>query len=110
MNVSPTATPTPVQTEESDEIVLDEKVVSPPCPPGVRPQPGSACSDDMTIAISAVKPENRQLKYEYTVSGGRVIGEGTKVIWDLTGAQPGTYQIRVDIEDNSTKQRRTETE
>ncbi len=113
LNFSPTATPTPTQTEESDEIVLDKKVACQPCPPEYRCLPNPNCPDansNMTIAVSAVKPKNDQLKYEYTVSGGRVIGGGAEVLWDLTGAQPGTYQIKVDIEDKSTGKKQTETE
>jgi len=110
LNFRPTATPTPTQTEESGEIILDKKVVCQPCPPGNRPLPDFPCPDmNMKFAVSAVKPENNQLKYEYTVSGGQIVGEGAKVIWDMTGAQPGTHQIRIDIGDKSKGEKRTET-
>lgn len=107
--VSPTVTPTPNQSEEQSEIVLDKKVVCLPLEPGFRPLPNTECdSYDMTVTVSAAKPENNQIKYEYRVSGGRVIGEGAKIIWDLTGVQPGTYEIRVDINDKSNGQKRAE--
>ncbi len=113
LNFSPTATPTPTQPEEAEEIVLDKKVICHPCPPGYRCLPNPDCPDNnsnMTITVSAVKLENNQLKYEYTVSGGRIIGEGAKVVWDLSGGwQPGTYQIKIDIIDKSKGHKRTET-
>jgi hypothetical protein len=89
LNVSPMVTPTPTQPEETDEIVLDKKVVCHPCPPGRRPFTVSDCGDNMLIAISVGKSENKQLGYEYTVSGGQIVGEGAKVIWDMTGVRPG---------------------
>lgn len=108
--VSPTATPTPAVTNESEEIVLDKKLVCLPCLPGRRSIGDSGCADQNTmITVSSVKPGNNMVKYEYTISGGRIIGEGAKVIWDMTDTQPGTYQIRIDIEDRFTGQKRAET-
>jgi hypothetical protein len=63
----------------------------------------------MTIVVSVGQVENNQLKYEYTVSGGRIIGEGEKVTWNMTGAQPGTYQININTVDKSNGQNWTET-
>jgi hypothetical protein len=107
LNVIPVATP-PVQSE-TDKLVLDKNEVYLPCPPGYRCIGGRVCDSDMTIVVSAGKSQSNQLNYEYTVSGGRIIGEGAKVTWDMTGAEPGTYQIRVDIEDKSKGQKQTET-
>jgi hypothetical protein len=39
------------------------------------------------------------LTYNYTVSGGRIVGQGANVSWDLTGAQPGTYTITAGVDD-----------
>lgn len=102
-------TPTPVNMNDSEKITLDKDVVCHPCPPGNQPVPGRAeCDNNMVITVFAGKSDDN-LNYKYTISGGRIIGEGAKVSWDMTGAQPGTYQIRVDIEDKSKEQKRTET-
>src|SRR5215471_1775790 len=37
------------------------------------------------------------LTYYYTVTGGRVTGEGSKATWDLTSVSPGTYTATVDV-------------
>jgi len=37
------------------------------------------------------------LTYEYEVSGGRIVGSGANVIWDLSGAKAGTYKIAAGI-------------
>jgi hypothetical protein len=71
-----------------------------PCPPGQQPVGGVAC-DEPTISVTttAVDPENDVLTYNYTVSGGRIVGTGANVTWDLTGAAPGTYTITAGVDD-----------
>ncbi|HEX8845578.1 MAG TPA: hypothetical protein VF791_13080 [Pyrinomonadaceae bacterium] len=40
------------------------------------------------------------LRYSWRVSGGRLNGEGANATWDLTGAAPGTYTARVEVDNN----------
>ncbi|MCY7375088.1 MAG: hypothetical protein LH472_03860, partial [Pyrinomonadaceae bacterium] len=82
-------------------VALGETSVSPPCAPGTRPRAGQACSDDqaVNVATTAVDPEGDVLTYNYTVTGGRIVGSGANVSWDLTGAQPGTYTITSGVDD-----------
>jgi hypothetical protein len=55
----------------------------------------------MTVQVTttAVDPENDVLTYNYTVTGGRITGQGANVTWDLTGAAPGTYTITAGVDD-----------
>jgi hypothetical protein len=53
----------------------------------------------VTVTTTAVDPENDVLTYNYTVSGGRVVGTGANVSWDLTGAAPGTYTVTAGVDD-----------
>jgi hypothetical protein len=39
------------------------------------------------------------LTFNYTVSGGKIVGQGAKVVWDLSGVKPGTYTITAAAED-----------
>jgi hypothetical protein len=56
---------------------------------------------DLQVPLTALASGfNKQARYTYTVTGGRVVGEGSKVIWDLSGGGPGYYQARVDVEDS----------
>jgi hypothetical protein len=60
------------------------------------------CSDRIDkLAVFAVgkDPENDVLTYTYKVSGGKIIGEGAKVVWDLSGVKPGTYTITAAVDD-----------
>lgn len=80
-------------TVSDNEIVL-------PCAPGLR-APEGTCNDSTTVNVNttAVDPENDVLTYNYTVSGGRIIGSGASVQWDLSGVQPGSYTITAGVDD-----------
>src|SRR5688572_10030503 len=83
------------------DLVLDRTTITLPCPPGSAPRAGVTCPDSSTIVIRtvAVDPENDVLTYNYTVSGGRIVGTGANVSWDLTGLTPGTYTIVAAVDD-----------
>lgn len=62
--------------------------------------PGCLDSDmKISVAVNAVDPENDVLTYEYTVSGGKIIGQGKQVVWDLSDVKPGAYKIEVGAND-----------
>lgn len=92
--------PINVPPDVTDVTVSKTRVVI-PCPPGTRPKEGTVCPDDMTVNLStrATDKENDVLTYSYTVSGGRIVGSGANVGWDLTGVQPGTYTVTVGAND-----------
>lgn len=71
------------------------------CQPGFRPKEGEVCSEStsVTVTTTAVDPENDVLTYNYTVSGGRIVGTGSSVTWDLSGVAPGTYTITAGVDD-----------
>jgi len=81
-----------------ESVNLSKKRVVRPCPPGTS---SDTCSDDMTVGVAtrATDAEGDTLTYSYTVSGGRVVGSGANVNWDLTGVQPGNYTITVGADD-----------
>ncbi len=51
------------------------------------------------VKTQAVDPENDVLTYQYIISGGKIIGTGAEVIWDLTGVPVGTYTITAGVDD-----------
>jgi len=61
----------------------------------------SSCTKSgQTVEISTEaksSDETDVLTYEYTISGGKIIGQGSKVIWDLSGVKPGIYTITVGV-------------
>lgn len=83
-----------------NSVTLSDTVITLPCPPGQRSR-SNACNDNRTISVatSASDPENDVLTYNYTVSGGRIVGTGANVQWDLSSAQAGTYTITTGVDD-----------
>lgn len=81
-------------------VTLSDTVITLPCPPGTTSKSGG-CNDNRTINVStsASDAENDVLTYNYTVSGGRIVGTGANVQWDLSNAQPGTYTITTGVDD-----------
>ncbi len=84
-----------------NDVALSDNVVVVPCGPGTVAKEGSECSDSMAVNVStsASDPENDVLTYNYTVTGGRVVGQGANVSWDLGGTTPGTYTITAGVDD-----------
>jgi hypothetical protein len=96
-------TPPPVPNIPADVtgVTLDSTTVVLPCPPGRVPRSGTACNDDLTVGVKtdAKDAEGDVLTYSYTVSGGRIVGQGANVNWDLSGVRPGTYTIISAVDD-----------
>ena len=79
-----------------DSVTLSNNRIVIPCEPGTVPREGTTCPDGTTVNVatraSSTDPTD-VLTYNYTVSGGRIVGTGANVTWDLSGVQPGTYTI-----------------
>ena len=98
--VTPTATPTPKSPSDLFKMELDRDTFVAPCPPNYKCRQSDTYSAPFVVTISNAERKDDSLRYNYTTSGGRIIGEGARVNWDLTGAAPGTYTITVAITDN----------
>ena len=83
-----------------DSLDLSGSVVTLPCKPGSKSRSGG-CNDNRTVGVTtkASDADNDPLVYNYTVSGGRIVGSGANVQWDLGGAQAGTYTITAGVDD-----------
>lgn len=82
-------------------LMAAESTITLPCPPGQTPRCDPPPSPDQQVALTAnfTDPDGDTLLYTYSVTGGRIIGEGPNVTWDLAGAQPGTYTATVEVDD-----------
>lgn len=61
-----------------------------------------SCSDnsrEIKVKTSVNYGDNDILSYIYEVSGGKILGKGAEVVWDLTDVEPGTYTITVGVND-----------
>src|SRR5260370_36426921 len=75
---------------------------STPCTEG---QSSDTCTPSTSWQIQLMAdgrdPDNDTLVYTWTVTGGKISGEGKNVTWDLTGAIGGTYTATVEVNDGS---------
>jgi hypothetical protein len=71
-----------------------------PCPEGTT---SSSCpttaNTGLSLTTTASDPDGDTLLYTYTVTGGKISGEGPNVSWDLGGVGPGTYTASVEVDD-----------
>lgn len=54
---------------------------------------------EISVKTTAVEPENDVITYEYKITGGKVVGSGAEIIWDLSGVTPGEYTITAGAND-----------
>lgn len=82
-------------------LSVSDSTITLGCEPGFRPREGQVCAESATISVTttATDPENDILTYNYTVSGGRIVGSGANVSWDLSGVAPGSYTITAGVDD-----------
>jgi hypothetical protein len=70
-----------------------------PCPDW-RPN-ALSCTPSQSYKIKlitdAADPDGDALRYEYVVTGGEIIGEGSNVEWSYKGLNPGTYTAKVFV-------------
>lgn len=95
----PISTPTPEEKIGIENLSLEKSIVYAWCP-FLKDKKNLGCSkDSVNLKVSTVAKMslNQNLKYYYLVSGGRIIGEGSNVVWDLFGKPPGTYSITVGV-------------
>jgi hypothetical protein len=91
----PNQPPTVSVSSSSASIML-------PCPEGTSSDsctPSASRSVDLTA--DARDPDNDTLLYTWSVTGGKLTGEGRGVAWDLSGVNPGTYTATVEVNDGN---------
>jgi hypothetical protein len=98
-------TPTPKQSARIERIELEKNELVIPCPPRPELSPSladSPCFNEtglVDVKTIVNNPKSKPLLYQYKVSGGRIIGQGSEVVWDLKYTRPGTYTISAVIDE-----------
>jgi hypothetical protein len=84
------------------DVILDKTQVRlKDLTPGAPPDIDDRTPDMMiNVATNAQDAENDVLDYYYVISGGRIVGSGSSVQWDLNGVLPGTYSITARVDDS----------
>jgi hypothetical protein len=88
------ATPAPAPQNQPPTITLDAdtQVVT------LCPDAESISNPRVHLKAAGISPEGKPLRYRWNVSGGRLDGDGTEVVWDLSDAPPGVYNAAVTVE------------
>lgn len=81
--------------------------MGPPPPPPNHPPTVSATADPTKVIVGdssviraqAADPDNDQLTYTWTATGGKVDGTGPEVHWNSADAAPGNYTVTVKVDD-----------
>jgi len=76
-----------------NSVELSPSSIVRPCPPGTRSETCSTTANQVQVIVDAAVPPEAEVILTWEVTAGRVIGEGEKVIWDLSGVAKGTYTI-----------------
>jgi len=79
-------------------LIANRKEVFLPCEYRIDKRFGS-CPDGTTINLRAklTKKLGSGARFLYEVSGGEVVGSGSKVQWDMSKLNPGTYAVLVKV-------------
>src|SRR3989440_6796531 len=83
-------------------LAASASTITLPCPPDMISTSGACpavATSSVNLTTTASDPDGDTLLYSYTVTGGRVTGEGANVAWDLSGLGPGTYTASVNVAD-----------
>ena len=72
-----------------------------PCPPGMSSTSCTPTGSEVTLVANASDPDSDQLLYTWSVTGGRLSGEGRQVTWDLSGVANGSYTATVEVNDGN---------
>jgi outer membrane protein OmpA-like peptidoglycan-associated protein/opacity protein-like surface antigen len=79
-------------------------------PPPPNRSPVASCSvdkntvyagsgDTAKVRANASDPDNDSLTYSWTTNGGTVEGTGPEARWNSSGVTPGTYKVKVRVDD-----------
>ncbi len=94
--------PPPPNQPPSVSISSSTSTINLPCPEGASAESCvPSASKEVQLTAQATDPDNDTLLYTWSVTGGRISGEGRAVNWDLSSVNPGTYTATVEVNDGN---------
>lgn len=107
---SPTKTPSNEKFDGVENLTLDSENVSTWCPYSYSDS-GECSEYQLNVKVKAFskEAEKNNLNYYYTVSGGKIIGQGTNVVWNFSDVTPGEYTITASVGTKNNTRGKTQT-
>ncbi|MDQ3685192.1 MAG: Ig-like domain-containing protein [Acidobacteriota bacterium] len=82
------------------ELKVSAQKITLHCKEGETDQNCTPSADQkVQLVTHATDTDGDTLSYTFSTTGGTIEGKGSKVTWDLTDAQPGTYTATVEVDD-----------
>jgi hypothetical protein len=99
---NPRGLPPPPNQPPTVSVSASTGSINLPCPEGTQSESCTpSTSREVQLTANATDPDNDTLLYTWTVTGGRLSGEGKMVTWDLSGAGAGSYTATVEVNDGN---------
>jgi hypothetical protein len=89
----PTMHPPPIVSS----IVTSVSLITRPCPPGTRSETCTPSVSEVQLTANAVSHHFDVMLYTWSVTAGRLKGEGKTITWDLSGVASGTHTVMVEV-------------
>jgi hypothetical protein len=93
--------PPHVNTPPTVSVSASMSSVLRPCPPGTSSTSCTPTGNEVQLTANASDVDNDTLLYTWSVTGGKITGEGRSVTWDLSGVADGTYTATVEVNDGN---------
>ena len=94
--------PPPPNQPPTVSVSSSTSTINLPCPEGASAESCvPSASKEVQLTAAAADVDNDTLLYTWSVTGGRISGEGRAVNWDLSGVNPGTYTATVEVNDGN---------
>src|SRR6476469_7591489 len=87
--------------KSSVELRASRTSIAYPCPPCMHSATRTCPTEfEPRVQLSATSLGfDKRVAYIYAVTGGRIVGEGSQVTWDLGYSGPGLYTAAVEAQD-----------
>lgn len=83
----------------SADIKIEERPHHPPTISCAPDRNSVIAGEKATVQSTASSPDNLKLTYNYSVTGGKIAGDGPTATYDGTGVAPGNYKINCGVTD-----------
>ncbi|MDQ3666030.1 MAG: PKD domain-containing protein [Acidobacteriota bacterium] len=94
--------PPPPNQPPTVSVSASTSTINLPCPEGRTSETCvPSATREVQLTADARDPDNDTLLYTWSVTGGRISGEGRAVNWDLSDVNPGTYTATVEVNDGN---------